>query len=111
MLTTFQFRVILFIFYLYFTRSFFLTWLSRRVQFGRWSSFKKIQWFTESHINFVIFFPLYFTRSFFLTWLSRRVQFGRWPSFKKIQWFTESHINFVIFFPLVALFTQFILDK
>jgi len=38
------------------TRSSFVTLLSRRAQSGRWSSFGKRAWFTESHLVFVILF-------------------------------------------------------
>jgi hypothetical protein len=37
------------------TRSPFLTWLSRRAQSGRWSSFGKWVWFNESHTALFIF--------------------------------------------------------
>jgi len=40
------------------TRSPFLTWLSQHAQSGRWSSFGKWVWFTESHITLVISFYL-----------------------------------------------------
>jgi hypothetical protein len=42
----------------YSTRSPFFTWLSRRAQSGRWSSFGKRVWFTESNIVFGISFLL-----------------------------------------------------
>jgi len=40
------------------TRSPFVTLLSRRAQSGRWSSFGKRVWFTESHIDLIISFLL-----------------------------------------------------
>ena len=40
------------------TRSPFATLLSRRAQFGRWSSFGKRVWFTKSHIVLVTVFSL-----------------------------------------------------
>jgi len=42
----------------YSTWSPFLTLLSRRAQSGRWSSFGKLVWFTESHIVLIISFLL-----------------------------------------------------
>ena len=41
------------------TRSPFVILLSRRAQSGRWSSFGKRAWFTESHLVLVIFFFTY----------------------------------------------------
>jgi len=41
-----------------YTRSSFVTLLSRRAQSGRWSSFEKRVWFTESHIVLIISFLL-----------------------------------------------------
>jgi len=43
---------------LFYTRSPFVTLLSRRAQSGRWSSFGKRVWFTESHIVLIISFLL-----------------------------------------------------
>ena len=40
------------------TRSLFVTLLSRRAQSGRWSSFRKRVWFTESHLVLIISFLL-----------------------------------------------------
>jgi len=37
----------------------FVTLLSRRFQFGRWSSYGKQVWFTESHIDLIISFLLF----------------------------------------------------
>ena len=44
--------------YIYFTWSPFVSLLSRRAQYGRWSSFGKRVWFTESHIVLIISFLL-----------------------------------------------------
>ena len=44
----------------YSTQSPFLSLLSRRAQSGRWSSFGKRVWFTESHIVLIIVFSLRF---------------------------------------------------
>jgi len=41
------------------TRSPFVTLLSRRAQFGRWSSFGKRVWFTVSHTVLIISFLLF----------------------------------------------------
>jgi len=43
---------------MYSTRSSFVTLLSRRTHSGRWSSFGKRVWFTESHIVLIISFVL-----------------------------------------------------
>jgi len=44
--------------YLLYARSSFVTLFSRRAQYGRWSSFGKWVWFTESHIVLIISFLL-----------------------------------------------------
>jgi hypothetical protein len=50
-----------------------LTWLSRRAQFGRCSSFGKRVWFTESRIILVIsFFTCCFIYSF-CSWYKEKV--------------------------------------
>ena len=54
-------------------RSSFLTWLSRRAQSGRWSSFGKRMWFTESNIVLVIF-CLFYLLILFLIWKIRAYQ-------------------------------------
>ena len=48
------------------TRSPFLTWVSRRAQSGRWSSFDRRVWFTESHIVLVIYFIVVLFTQFIL---------------------------------------------
>jgi len=48
------------------TRSPILTWLSRLAQSGRWSSFGKRVWFTESNIDLIIYFYLFYLVNLFL---------------------------------------------
>jgi len=47
----------------------FVTLLSQRAQYGRWSSFGKRVWFTESHIVLTIVFSLmFYLLNLFLIW-------------------------------------------
>jgi hypothetical protein len=54
---------------IHYTRSPFITWLSRRAQSGRRTSFGRL-WFIESHIVLVIFFLLIYL---FILDIKRRV--------------------------------------
>jgi hypothetical protein len=50
----------------YYTRSPFVSLLSRRAQYGRWSSFGKRVWFTESHIILIVFSLMFYLFIIFL---------------------------------------------
>jgi len=68
------------------TRSPFVTCLSRRSQSGRWSSFRKRVWFTESHIVLII-------SSFFLLVLFTQFIVGK---MKKVVLYQVKQLNHVL---------------
>jgi len=56
----------------YYTRSPFVTWLSRRAQSGRTTSFGKRVWFIESHTDCYLFFTYCFIYSYICFLYKRR---------------------------------------